>query len=779
MQQRRFKSRLLAAFFKVTTISSCILLGGFLVADRLWPLPDPQGEFARIVLAEDGTPLWRFPDKNGIWRFPVNIDDVSPLYLQALLGYEDRWFYYHPGLNPLAIVRAAWQNLHNGRIISGGSTISMQVARLIEPRPRTFEGKLIEAWRTLQLEWHYSKKEILQIYINRAPFGGAQEGIGAASWSYLDKSPSQLTAADAALLAVLPQSPSRLRPDRYPERAQHARDKVLKRLLKEHVWNKDVVDDALEEQLFLPPRQVPQTAPLLALRVIHMSDQRVVTTTIDHRMQQHVESLVKNWRQHLPSRSSVAVLVVQNDNMAVRTYVGSTGLNDEQRNGYVDMVTAIRSPGSTLKPFLYALAMDEGLIDSESLLLDIPRQNTDYRPANFSEGFSGPVSASDALHRSLNVPAVQLLEHYGPKRFSSIMSQHGLVLKYPPLAGPNLSVILGGAGTTLESLVQTYSAFARGGRVGELRYFPTQAEEENRLLSPGATWITRQILTGEWHPDQVSDYTPGWSLAYKTGTSYGYRDAWAIGVNPKYIIGVWIGRPDGTPVAGQYGASTAVPLLNQINSLLASGQANLIAQSAFVRPDSVSKTTVCWPGGKRKDETEADNCRQERKAWILDETVPPTLSEPDRPFMNTQSLSVWLNYHGKRVNADCSYRQQEKLVLWPAALEPWLPVSEWAQHRTPDDDPSCPPETVRFASELRITGIRDRIAIQQKQNQIVELHLRATGGVKQLYWFLDKQMVDMTANNRSVLIPVQKKGQHLLSVIDEAGNTDKVEFTVE
>ncbi|WP_240921193.1 transglycosylase domain-containing protein, partial [Metapseudomonas otitidis] len=244
-----------------------LLLALLWLADRLFPLPLPVDDRARVVLAEDGTPLWRFADADGVWRYPVTPEQVSPYYLEALLTYEDRWFYRHPGVNPLALGRAAWQNLSGGRVLSGGSTLSMQVARLLDPHPRTFTGKLRQLWRTLQLEWHLSKAQILTLYLDRAPFGGTLQGVAAASWAYLGKPPSQLTRAEAALLAVLPQAPSRLRPDRHPERATAARDKVLKRLAEYGVWPQAVVDETLQEPVLLAPRQGPNLAPLLARRL--------------------------------------------------------------------------------------------------------------------------------------------------------------------------------------------------------------------------------------------------------------------------------------------------------------------------------------------------------------------------------------------------------------------------------------------------------------------------------------------------------------------------------
>ncbi|MQU33892.1 penicillin-binding protein 1C, partial [Pseudomonas helleri] len=589
---------------KIVLWSTCgLLLAVALLwlADRLWPLPLPKDDLARVVLAEDGTPLWRFADANGVWRYPVQTDEVSPYYLEALLTYEDRWFYQHPGVNPLALGRAAWQNLSGGRVLSGGSTLSMQVARLLDPHERTLPGKLRQLWRTAQLEWHLSKSEILNLYLNRAPFGGTLQGVAAASWAYLGKSPQQLTRSEAALLAVLPQAPSRLRPDRHPERAQVARDKVLRRLAEYQVWPQGAVDEALEEPLLLAPRLEPSLAPLLARRLNRPHSPPLIRTTLDANLQRRLEDLLLGWRARLPEHTSAAILVVETDNMAVRAYLGSVDINDARRFGHVDMISALRSPGSTLKPFLYGMAMDAGLIHSESLLQDVPRRYGDYRPGNFSMGFSGPVSASSALALSLNLPAVQLLEAYGPKRFAADLRNGGVPLSLPALAEPNLALILGGAGSRLEDLVSGYSALARGGKSANLRLQPQDELLERRMLSPGSAWIIRRILSGQARPDRdpTAELVQRPSLAWKTGTSYGFRDALAIGVGPRYLIGVWIGRPDGTPVPGQFGLASAAPLMLQVHDVLSNrdSQRGIVAPVQPV-PGSVGVAAICWPLGQ-------------------------------------------------------------------------------------------------------------------------------------------------------------------------------------
>lgn len=331
-----------------------LMLVGIGLLDRLDPLPLQEVQPARVVVAEDGTPLWRFADKQGIWRYPVTLEEVSPEYIQALLTYEDRWFWHHPGINPIAIVRAIGQNLLHHGIVSGGSTLTMQVARLIDPQPRTLRGKVVQAWRALQLEWHLSKRDILTLYLNRAPFGGTVEGIGAASWMWLGKPPSQLTKGEAALLAVLPQAPSRLRPDRWPQRAEAARNKVLDRLAEYQVWSAQDVAEIKQEAVWLPPRQVPQMAPLLARRLLSLSPDNKIRSTIDVSLQRELESLASSLKNQLPPRTSLALLVVDHRSMKVRGYVGSVSFNDDSRFGHVDMISSVRSPGSVLKPLFTA-----------------------------------------------------------------------------------------------------------------------------------------------------------------------------------------------------------------------------------------------------------------------------------------------------------------------------------------------------------------------------------------------------------------------------------------
>jgi penicillin-binding protein 1C len=622
---------------KIVLILTAVLLFIWLL-DRLFPIrlnDNRLQHYAQIIVAENGTPLRAFADKNGIWRYPIPLAQVSPLYLQALLNYEDRWFWTHPGINPVALSRALLQNLTHKKVISGGSTITMQVARLIIPQDRGILGKLAQMCRALQLEWHYSKADILQYYLNHAPFGGTLEGVQAASYVYLGKSARELSHAEAALLAVLPQAPSRTRPDLHPKRAKIARDKVIQRLVAEKVWSAQQAKEAMQEQVFAQRNTQPVIAPLLAQRLKQqINSDMPLKTTLDFAMQQSLEELVKNYMQRLPPQTSAAVLVVENRSLAVKAYLGSADFADNSRFAHVDMISALRSPGSTLKPFLYGLAIDEGLIHSESLLIDAPSSFDGYRPLNFDRGFIGPVSVSNALKSSLNIPAIQVLHHLGAEKFVNKLKNAGLELQFKQGGKPNLSVILGGVGTNLETLVGTYTALSNHGLAGKVRFFQHSPKQQRYLFSPGAAWIIRHILTRQGQQAKGG-------LAWKTGTSYGYRDFWSIGVSQQHTIGVWIGRPDGTPTPGHYGAITASPLLFQVAQRLA-GQTKFKAAESL-QPATVTEQEICWPLGGLAAETQPPLCHEKKQAWLLNNTVPKTLSAGDANVWETNPLIIPVN----------------------------------------------------------------------------------------------------------------------------------------
>lgn len=754
-----------------------------LVLDRLFPLPlpDAQRDAASVVLAHDGTPLRAFADADGVWRYPVAPEDVSPLYLEALLTYEDRWFHRHRGINPLAMTRAVAQALWHREIVSGGSTLTMQVARLIEPIPHTGRGKLRQMLRALQLEWHLDKREILTLYLNYAPFGGTLQGVQAASYGYLGKPATELSHAEAALLAVLPQAPSRLRPDRWPERARDARDKVLARMAAHGVWPADTLAEAQRENVVARQLQTPQLAALAAERLRRENPRaRRLRSTLDADLQARVEARVADWVERLPPRTSAAVIVADTRGMQVRAYVGAARFGDDASFGHIDMAHAWRSPGSTLKPFLYGMALDEGLIHSESLLVDAPQEFGGYRPGNFDQRFRGPVAARDALQQSLNIPAVALLQAIGPTRFSARLAHAGAPLRLPRGTEPNLSMILGGTEARLEDLVGAYAALHREGLAARPRLAADAALEERRLLSPGAAWIVRRMLAEDARPgalDERVDTSRRVALAWKTGTSYGFRDAWAIGAAPGATIGVWIGRPDGTPLPGQYGAITALPLLFAINDLL---PRNLRATPQPM-PASVSTDTICWPLGQRERDTEPAHCARRHVAWILEDTVPPTLPGTGHPA--PAPIVYRRDAHtGRRLAGDCAKTHDETLASlapWPILVHPWLAPGERRQATLPPlaDDCTAPAEPLRT---LRIAGIVDGAVLRSPSNRASapEVSVRALGAGDEVHWLIDGRRIARSLNDAPVQLRLEHPGPQRLLAIDSHGRYAHIDIRV-
>jgi penicillin-binding protein 1C len=517
-------------------------------------------EVSHVVLDREGKLLRAYATTEGRWRLPATVKDVDPRFLKLLFAYEDKRFYEHGGVDPLALARAAFQLVTQGHIVSGGSTLTMQVARLLEPREhRSLDAKLRQITRALELEHALSKNQILSLYLTLAPYGGNLEGIRAASLAYFGKEPRKLSLAEAALLVALPQSPELRRPDRYPQVARAARDRVLERAAAAGVVPRDEV--ARAETLGVPHERKP--LPVLAP---HAADQVVTAEpgshihrlTIDASLQRTLQDLARERAHALGPQISVAIVAVDNETGEVRARVGSADYFDERRAGQVDMTQALRSPGSTLKPFIYGLAFEDGLLHPETLIDDRPVRYGNYTPENFDLTFQGTVTVRRALQMSLNVPAIAVLGKVGVSRLSARLTQTGAALVLPKGEAPGLAMGLGGVGIKLTDLVMLYTGLARMGsalplieRQGEM------AQNPRRLLDPVAAWYVGNILIGAPPPDNAM---PG-RIAFKTGTSYGYRDAWAVGYDGRMTIGVWVGRPDGAPVPGLFGRGSAAPIL--------------------------------------------------------------------------------------------------------------------------------------------------------------------------------------------------------------------------
>ena len=530
----------------------------------LGPLPLQQArEVSTTIVDRHGKLLRAYAMADGRWRLPVNATtDVDPTYLKLLFAYEDRRFHSHAGVDPLALGRAAFQLITRGHIVSGGSTITMQLARLMEPRrQRSLHAKLRQIVRAVEIERQLSKGRILDLYLAMAPFGGNLEGIRAASIAYFGKEPKRLSLSEAALLVALPQSPENRRLDRYPNAARAARDRVLDRMVEDGV----ISDADAASAKVVPVPKLRRPMPILAP---HSADQAmasvkntpVIALTLDAPLQQALETLAHDRASTLGRNISVAILAVDNASGEVLARVGSPDYFDERRAGQVDMTRAVRSPGSTLKPFIYGMAFEDGFVHPESLIDDRPIRFGSYAPENFDMTFQGTVPVRKALQMSLNVPAVALLDRVGASRLSSRLKQAGANLQLPKDEAPGLAMGLGGVGITLQDLVQLYSGLARLGDTRPLLEIQSQREgtgEPQRLLDQVAAWQVGNVLLGTPPPENGVHNR----IAFKTGTSYGYRDAWSIGFDGRITIGVWVGRPDGAPAPGIVGRAVAAPIL--------------------------------------------------------------------------------------------------------------------------------------------------------------------------------------------------------------------------
>ncbi|MFT8247199.1 transglycosylase domain-containing protein [Roseomonas sp. BN140053] len=574
----------------------------FPVLDRMFP-PDLSrlDAPARVVLDRQGRVLSVLPAPGGVWRLPASPEAVTPELVDLLVAAEDARFRWHRGVDPFALLRAAGQWVRAGRVVSGGSTLSMQAARLLEPRPRTLRSKAIEAFRALQLETRFGKDGVLGIWLTLAPMGGNLEGVRAGALAWFGRDGRQLNPAEAALLVAIPRRPEALRPDRHPAAALAARDALLLRRAAGAPGITAADRATLSGPVPTARQPMPALAPHLSREVARASATgetaragvmgetasagatgdaaraglmaeaaraATVHTTIDAPTQRALEALLRDARQGLPARASAAAVVAELRTRELRAVVGGAW-GEEARAGALDLTRAVRSPGSALKPLLYALAFEAGVARPDTVLDDAPTRFGAYAPENFDHGFTGRVTAADALRRSLNLPAVSLLDRVGPLRFASLLKAAGATPRLPRNAEATLPLALGGVGVTLRELVAVTAALGDGGRAAPLRWrpeAPMPLAAANPVLDPRAAAQVAAILTRGF----PAGGPPG--VAWKTGTSWGGRDAWAVGFDTRHVVGVWVGRPDGTPVVvgtgGATGGNLALPLLARAFALL-------------------------------------------------------------------------------------------------------------------------------------------------------------------------------------------------------------------
>ena len=765
-------------FFKRLSVTKKVILCilAFLVTGYIFCLPrhlfhvpystvvtDRNEELLGARIASDGQ--WRFPPRN---TTPEKIKE-------CLITFEDKHFYHHWGVNPFAIGRAFYQNVKNKRIVSGGSTLTMQTIRLARNESRTFREKLIEMIWATRLEFRASKEEILSMYISHAPFGGNVVGLDAAAWRYFGHSADDLSWAESAMLAVLPNAPAMIHLSKGRKTLLDKRNRLLKQLLEKKTIDSSTYDLAISEPLPDEPHPLPQIAPYLVSRFYQERNGEYSRSTINKGIQTQIEDLAERWSNEF-RRSDIrnlAILVIDIPSNQVVAYCGNVHFDQKQGGNQVDVIQAPRSTGSILKPFLYYAMLQEGSLLPDMLLPDVPVNINGFTPQNFSMQFEGAVPASEALARSLNIPAVTMLQRYGVPKFHSFLQQIGLKTINRSSSHYGLSLILGGAEATLWDVTNAYAMMGRSllqlpQRSCSLLLPTSRITESTDPFQPGAVWQTFDALKEVNRPEEIDwkSIPSMQTIAWKTGTSYGFRDAWAVGVTPRYAVGVWVGNATGEGKPGLVGAQTAGPVLFDIFNLLPSS-------SWFTRPAGIF--------------VEAEVCRKSGhlKGRFCDETdtllvLPAGLRTEACPYHHLVTLSA---NESQRIYENCANTE-------PTLRKSWFtlpPVWEWyyKQHHPeykplPPFKAGCgedtfqpmqfiyPPMNARIKLPKQLDGSKGFLTVELAHN-----NPNAT-----VFWHLDETYQAQTQDFHKISLQ-PAAGKHSLTAVDGEGNTISTTFFVE
>jgi len=748
----------------------------------LIPLPSPlfPTDYSTVILDQNGKILRVFLTQNEQWCLPPDKNRKIPEKLEkAVLASEDRYFYYHPGVNPIAVVRALYQNISSGRTVSGASTITMQVARLMAPKERSYGNKLLEILQAFKIELRYSKREILQSYLDHAPYGGNVVGYQAASLRYFQKMADALTWGEAAVLAVLPNAPGMISPDMNRQALQTKRDRLLNKLKEKDIITEETCRLSLLEPL--PEGSIPfqSLAPHLGQYLKDHSPEKggVIRTTILAEHQQSIEEMVRRHLNYLQYQgiNNAAVLVAETASGKVRAYLGSQDFFDFATQGQVDGVRSPRSSGSLLKPFLYALCMDEGIVLPETLLKDVPSFYGSFSPSNADEKYSGIVTAKEALIRSLNVPAVRLLYTHGVEPFYLFLKSTDMSTLFRTADDYGLPLILGGAEVTPWDMAMLFRGLGNGGRFGELTINNEgeQGKDQTALISPMACYLTLNMLRELKRPGAEyywEQYQNQWPLAWKTGTSYGQRDAWAVGVSPRWTIAVWVGNFDGKGNANLSGVRCAGPLLFEIFNYL---------------PKDPQNPWFAKPG---QDAVPVEICRE--TGFLAGSTCPnPILTEAPR---YTKPLRLCPFHERIYVSEDetqqvCSlcwepgHYKSLQLLIYPPDVVQYLRASGQLINDIPPHNPACPVQTERLALQILYPQEDARLWVPRDfGGTLQKVTMRVAHREKQrvIFWYLDDHYLGDTTNRHEKAVDLTK-GWHVLEVVDETGYRDRKRFYVD
>jgi len=754
--------------------SSSFLL--FFLLDFFFPL-NTKIEYAPVVRASNGTALHSFLTKDQQWRMFTNLEEITPELNRAIVFKEDKWFYYHPGINPVSMFRALFNNIVQQKRTSGASTITMQAARMLAPKKRSYSNKLIEMFRAFQLEWHFSKNEILQLYLNLVPYGSNIQGVKAASMLYFNKAPDQLSLAEIAALSIIPNRPNSLVMGKDNIRITEERNRWLLKFSKADLFPTQTIKDALQEPLNAKRIPAPKHAPQFAVRMRRIFPTELdIATSIDATIQHKTEELTSNYCRVLQMRNihNASVLVINNKTHEVEAYVGSPDFFDEQNHGQVDGVKALRSPGSTLKPFLYGLAFDKGIVTPKTTVSDVPVAFKDYAPENYDLNFRGQVSIEESLRQSLNVPAIRILNEMGLSEFVNSMRDAGFKQVWRDRKKMGLSIVLGGCGVKLEELAALYSALANEGKYFPLRWrkkiasFKPTKDSAIQLLSPEATFMVTQILQELKRPDLPDGNIAAVGIpqiAWKTGTSYGRRDAWSVGYNKHFTIAVWIGNFSGKGAPDLNGAATATPLLFQLfNAIDRSPQ-----PIPYTTPQGLQSRFVCTISGLPANEF----CKDQ----IMDTYIPGVSSNETCHHLKEVAISADEKFsYCTTCKPAVGYILKTYQNIAPEILAFYH--DRQIQYETiPEHNPNC--HRTFSGTAPRINSLNNGVTylITDKGKQQLQLTCAASNDVSKVFWYInDKFLGQCGKEDKMLFVPSDSKIK--ISCTDDKGRNADIQITV-
>jgi len=758
---------------KLTANCLPVLAVSCLLGLLLWPLPKSiTPSYSKVVRFSDGSVMRTYISADQKWRIFLPLEKIDPLYIRTALAYEDRWFYWHPGVNPVSLARALYLNLKAGRVISGGSTITMQLARLSEPKPRTVFSKLWEIFRAFQFELRLGKRRILELYLNLAPYGGNVEGIGAACLGYYGRLPDRMTPEESAFLVWLPRSPS-LKKHRDKTSPIDGRDKVLDIMRRRSLIDEGQYRRSLKAAMPSKFRQFPCMAPHMADYLVQSyPDKNDIISTIDRNVQLKSESILRSYdrKMALAGASNASLVVIDNRTRRVRAAVGSLDYFDEQRQGQVRGFASYRSPGSTLKPFLYILSLERGLINPEMLLEDAPYQFGGFAPVNFSEDWSGLVKAEDALSRSLNLPFVLMLRRYGYYRFEKKIRELGLI---GPLAygSYGLPIITGGMDVRLLDLTNAYVSLAKGGRHGKQMLLETDTVgTEKQVFRLGAVWLALQALGKKDRPDapNVSRYTmPKARIFWKTGTSFGRRDAWSIGFLNDYTVGIWVGNFSGEGSDSIVGALAAAPVMFDILRALEDNFPRELPWEREAKKE-IDIIPVCAYSGYKA----GPYCPKTKLVKSLKNAEPFQTCPFHQNFIVEKRTgyraSPWKNYRKGELSEKVFlvYPSQVQLVLAGQGREPQFePQQRIAQNK----------KSLELVSP--VDGSIYMVPVGVRNTGHIPLQAFTSAGRGKIHWFANDVYIGDTESGE--IMELEPKGwQVRITAQDEAGNNRTVKIEI-